>query len=148
MASKAKATKGTKIQRGDGAATEVFTTIGEVTNFSGPGEQVDTIDVTSFDSQGKEFISSGLPDSGEVTFDMHFVGSDEQLQGLRSDLRSGTLRNFKVVLNDHPTSPTTFAFSAFVTNFNGPSGGVGEAYKASITLKVSGLPTVTYAPAE
>jgi predicted secreted protein len=147
MATKAKAAKGTLIQRGDGGGPEVFTTIGEVTNFSGPGETAETIDVTSFDSTAKEFISSGLPDNGEVTFDVNFVGSDAQQQGLRSDLRAGTLRNFKVILNDHATTKTTFAFAAIVSSIDGPTaGGVSEAYKMSVTLKLSGPATITYAP--
>lgn len=145
MTTAAKAAKGTLIQRGDGGGTEVFTTIGEVTNFSGPGEAIDTIDVTSFDSTGKEFISSGLPDNGEVTFDVNFVGSNAQQQGLRTDLRAGTLRNFKVVLNDHASVKTTFAFAAVVQSLVGPTAGVADAYKMSITLKVSGLATITYA---
>lgn len=146
MVTKAKASKGTRIQRGDGGGSEVFTTIGEVQSFNGPGETVESIDVTSFDSVAKEFISTGLPDGGDFTFDVNFVGSDAQQQGLRTDLRDGTLRNFKVILNDHASSPTTFAFSAVVTGIDGPSAGQGEQYKMSFTLKVSGQPTVTYAP--
>lgn len=146
MVTKAKASKGTRIQRGDGGGSEVFTTIGEVLSFNGPGEAVEEIDVTSFDSTAKEYISTGLMDGGEVTFDVNFVGSDAQQQGLRTDLRDGTLRNFKIILNDHASSPTTFAFSAIVRSLEGPQAGQGEQYKMSVTLKVSGQPTVTYAP--
>lgn len=148
MATKAKAAKGTLIQRGDGGGTEVFTTIGEVTNFSGPGEEAETIEATSFDSTSKEFISSGLPDNGEVTFSVNFVGSDTQQQGLRADLRAGTLRNFKIKLNDHATNPTTATFAAIVQSLDGPNaGGVSEIYKMDVTLKLSGPATWTYAPA-
>lgn len=146
MATKAKASKGTLVQRGDGGGSEVFTTIGEVLSFAGPGEAAESIDVTSFDSVAKEFISTGLPDGGEVTFELNFVGSDAQQQGLREDLRAGTVRNFKVVLNDHAVTKTTFAFSAVVTALEGPSAGQGEQYKMSVTLKVSGQATITYAP--
>lgn len=145
MATKAKATKGTAIQRdSDGAGA--YVTIGEVTNFSGPGEAAGQIDVTHFDSAAREFISDALPDGGEVTFDVNFVGSDAQQQGLRTDLRAGTVRNFKVILNDHATTKTTFTFAAVVVGIEGPSGGQGEAYKMSITLKVSGQATIVYAP--
>lgn len=146
MATKAKSSKGTKIQRGDGGGSEVFTTVGEVMQFSGPSEAVDDIDVTSFDSVAKEFISTGQPDAGEVKFDVNFVGGDAQQQGLRTDLRNGTLRNFKVILNDHVSTPTTFSFAAIVKGLDGPSASVGAQYKMSLTLKVSGQPTVTYAP--
>jgi len=146
MATKAKATKGTKIQRGDGGGSEVFTTIGEITNFSGPSSMVSELDVTSFDSTAREFISDGLPDSGEVTFDLNFVGNDAQQQGLRADCDAGTLRNFKIILADHASTPTTFAFAAIVKKFDGPKGGIAAAYSASISLRVSGAKTVTYAP--
>lgn len=144
--SKAKSSKGTKIQRGDGGGTEVFTTIGEIMEFNGPGESVEDIEVTTFDSLAKEFISSGQPDSGEVTFKMNFIGSDAQQQGLRTDMRAGTTRNFKVILNDHATTPTTFAFAGVVKKLDGPTAGVGAQYTMSVSIKVSGQPTVTYAP--
>lgn len=143
---KAKASKGTKLQRGDGGGTETFTDIGDILSFSGPGESADVIEVTSLDDTSKEFISSGIVDAGEVTFELNFAGSATTQQNLRADLRAGVLRNFKVLLNDHATNPTTFAFSAFVVKFDGPSAGVGEQYKGSVTLRTSGLPSITYAP--
>lgn len=145
--SKAKPSKATQIQRGDGGGTEVFTTIGEVMSFSGPSAEVSEIDVTNFDSTAKEYIADALPDGGEVSFDMNFVGSDAQQQGLRTDCVNGTLRNFKLILNDHPTVKTTFSFAAIAKKFDGPkAGGPTEQYKASVTLRVSGAVTITYSP--
>lgn len=146
MPTKAKSSKGIKLQRGDGGGTEVFTTIGEVTNVKGPAEKATQLDATSFDSTAMEFIA-GLSDSGELTFDVNFVGSDAQQQGLRSDLRAGTLRNFKLILADHATTPTTIAFAAIVTAAPEVSAGVNQVVKGSCSLKISGLPTWTYAPA-
>jgi len=143
---KAKPTKNTQIQRGDGGAPETFTTIGEVTSFNAPQVTVDQIEVTNFDSSAKEFISSGLADGGEIGLELNFVGSDAQQQGLRTDCYAGTTRNFKFIMNDHPTTKTTVTFSAFVKMLDGPKGGVGEAYKTAITLKVTGTPTWSYAP--
>lgn len=146
MPSKATTTVGLKLQRGNGAGTEVFTTIAEVTNVSGPNESVEQLDVTSFDSSAKEYRSA-LVDSGEVTFEMIFVGENAQQQGLRSDIRAGTVRNFKLILPDRAleASCTTCAFAAIVTDLSGPSGGVDAALTQSCTLKVSGQPTWTYA---
>lgn len=145
MATKAKSTRGLKLQRGDGGGTEVFTTIGEVTNIKGPGEKASQLDATSFDSTAMEYIA-GLSDSGELTFDVNFVGSDAQQQGLRTDMRAGTLRNFKLILNDHATTPTTVTFAAIVTSAPEIAGSVNQVIKASCSLKVSGLPTWSYAP--
>lgn len=146
MTTKAKASKNTLIKRGDGGGTEVFTTIGEILSFSGMSEEVEEIEVTSFDSTAKEYISSGLADNGEITIEMNFIGSDAQQQGLRSDLRAGTTRNFTITLNDHASTPTSFAFAAVVKAFEGPNAGQAEQYKASVRLRPTGTPTVTYAP--
>lgn len=144
MASKAKTGRAVKLQRGDDAGS-VFTTIGEVKNWSGPSESVGDIEVTSMDSIAKEFIAD-LPDPAEVTFTVNFIGSDAQQQGLRTDLRAGTLRAFKLVGNDHATTPTTAAFSAIVTSLDGPSGSPSDAQTMDVKLKVSGQTTWTYAP--
>ena len=143
---KAKPTKNTLIQRGDGGGPETFTTIGEVMSFSSPQVSVDEIEVTNFDSTAKEFISSGLAAGGELTIEMNFVGSDAQQQGLRTDCYAGTTRNFKFVMNDHATTKSNVTFAAFVKNIDGPKGSVGEAYKTTVTLKVTGAPTWAYAP--
>jgi hypothetical protein len=140
---------GLKLQRGDGATpTEGFTTVGEVTNVSGPDETVEQIDVTSYDSTAREFIAA-LPDSGEVTFEMNLIGSNAQQQGLRTDLRAGTVRNFKLIMKDKPleTDCTRVTFAAIVKALSPAFGGVDEANKLSCTLKVTGQPVWTYASA-
>ncbi len=145
MTTKAKTTKYLRLQRGDGAGSETFTTIAECTNVKGPDEKVALIDATSFDSAAMEDIS-GLSDGQEITFDGNWVGSDAQQQGLRTDLRAGTLRNFKFLANDHVSDPSYVLFSALVTSVPGFSGGVNQVLKGSWTLKPSGLPTWHYAP--
>lgn len=145
MATKAKAAKGTLLKRGDGGGSEIFTTIGEVTTFSGPSMSNTAIEASSFDSTWAEFIA-GLPDAGEVTFEAHWVGSNAQQQGLRTDLDNGTLRNFTITLNDHASSPSSVAFSAIITALEIGGDGPNSAYSLSCTLKISGEPTFTYAP--
>ncbi len=146
MTTKATSSKGLKLKMGDGASpTEMFTTIGEVTNVSGPDESTDSIEVTSFDSLAKEFVSA-LADSGQVQFDMNFVGVDAKQQALRADLRAGTLRNFKIIIPDDAveTACSTVAFAGHVTNLSGPKAGANAAITQSCTVKVSGQPSWTY----
>jgi hypothetical protein len=144
-ATKAKSTRGTKLQRGDGAGTETFTTIAEVKEATGPNETAAELEVTNFDSTAKEFVTD-LSDGGEVSFDMNFIGSDAQQQGLLSDLRTGVSRNFKLIFNDHATTPTTAAFTGRVKSFEPKSPG-GGVYSLSCSIKVSGQATWTNAPA-
>ena len=148
MATKAVTAKAVKLQRGDGVTpTEGFTTIAEVTSLNGPNESAEQIDVTSFDSTAREFVAA-LVDSGEVSFDMNFVGENAQQQGLRTDQRAGTKRNFKLIIPDRTleASCSTCAFAAIVTALSGPqASGVDGAIPQSCTLKVSGTPAWTYA---
>lgn len=145
MTTNAKSSKGIKLKRGDGAGSETFTTIGEVTSFKGPSTKAPQLDATSFDSLAMEFIA-GLVDNGEVAFDLNFVGSDVQQQGLRADQVAGTLRNFQLNLNDHISDPTVISFSAIVTEAPSISAAVNAVVKAACTLKVSGAATWHYRP--
>jgi hypothetical protein len=145
MTTKATSTKGIKLQRGDGAGSETFTTIAEVTNIKGPSEKAPQLDATSFDSTAMEYIA-GLVDAGDLTFDVNFVASDVQQQALRTDLRAGTKRNFKLILADHPTTPTTVTFAAIITSAPELAGSVNQVLKGSCSVKITGLSTWTYAP--
>jgi hypothetical protein len=145
MTTKAKSTRGIKLQRGDGAGSETFTTIAEVTNIKGPTEKAPQLDATSFDSVAMEYIA-GLPDNGELTFDCNFIGNDAQQQGLRTDLRAGTARHFKLVLNDDAVTPTTISFTAIVTGAPEISGSVNAVVKGSCSLRITGQATWVYAP--
>lgn len=147
MGSKAKAGRGTKLQRGDGATpTELFTTIAEVKDINGPQMTVSTVDVTSQDSTHEEFVAA-IKASGEVAFQCNLIDSDAQMQALFVDYDNGTLRNFKLVANNHAVegSKSTRTFAALVTN-------IGEQYPFNgamvrdITLKISGAVARTYAP--
>ena len=144
---KAKSTKNTKIQLGDGGAPEVFTTIDEITSFGAPQVKQGSIEVTNCDSDAVERIGDGLADGGSVVYEMNFVGSSNTQQQLRTLAGSGTTRNIRHIYNDHATTPTTITFPAVIENFDGPKGAVKEALKATCTVTVAGKPTVNqYAP--
>lgn len=137
-------TRGTLVQAGDEATATSFVTIAEVKSFDGPSSQAPSIDVSSFDSTGKEFIA-GLSDGGEVSLDLNFVGSDSGQEQLLTDHQAGTSRYYQIVFNDHDTNPTTVVFVASVTGHT-PSGQTDAAYMLKVTLKVSGTPDWTFAP--
>lgn len=147
MATKAQTSKFIQLQRGDGAGSETFTTIAEVTDITGPGEQAAQLDASSFDSDAMEFIA-GLTDNGELTFTCNFIGSDAQQQGLRVDSRAGTTRNFKlnfpVNTRVGETTPTGVSFAAIVTKPPTPKAGVNAVIKADCSLKISGVATWVY----
>jgi len=134
---------GTQFQMGDGGGTEVFTTVAEVRDMTGPGLSMDTSEVTHHQSPGawKEFVA-GLLDAGEVSFDIGYVptgATHNASTGLVRDMKNRTKRNFKVIFPD--VGATTWAFAGFVTGFE-PGEPVNDSLTASVTIKVTGQPTL------
>lgn len=136
----AKSSFGTLLKIGDGAGSEVFTTIGEVRDISGPAIAVGTEEVTPHDGSGwREFVPT-LIEGGEITFDINFNKATTQgfTGGLYADMIAKTKRNFQIVLPT--TAAATGAFAAYITSyeFDLPVEGV---IAASITLMVNGAIT-------
>lgn len=136
---------GTKLQIGDGTAppNEVFTDIAEVLDISGPALALDTEDTTSHGSTGgwEEVIGTVLR-SGDVTFDVNFIpteGTHNAATGLIKDMVDKTKRNFKLIFPN--AASTTWSFAAIVTGFS-PSEPVVGKLSASVTLKLTGVPTL------
>lgn len=134
---------GTLLKMGDGASPEVFTTIAEVLDISGPSLALDTEETTSHSSTGgwEEFVATILR-SGEVSFSVNYdpVGATHDAStGLISDMENRTLRNFQLVFPD--TGSTTWSFAAYVTGFE-PGMPVAGKLSADVSLKISGQPTL------
>lgn len=139
MTTRAKASKGLLLKR-EGVL------IAEVTSVSGPNGTLTVIDVTSHDSTAVERIG-GMPDSGEISFDFNWVGSDAAQQALEADRVATTVSDYTLTLNDHATNKSEWAFSALVSSFSLNPGGVNDKLSGSCTLSLSGATTKTYAPA-
>jgi len=134
---------GTQLQIGDGGGPEVFTTIAEITNISGPGLSMDTADMTHHQSPGawEEHVGTILR-SGEVTFDLNYIpthATHNASTGLINDMENRTLRNFKLIFPN--AGATTWNFAALVTGFE-PSAPHDDKLGASVTCKISGQPTL------
>jgi len=144
MATNATFGKGTLLQRETAPASGVYETIAECKTISGPGLEADEIDVTNQDSSGslREYLR-GLINPGEITTEVNFDPNDsthDGSTGMFADLLAGTVRNWKIVF---PTTPTaTLAFTAFVKSFP-LTAPVDNVLSASLTLKVTGLPTLS-----
>ena len=128
-----------KIDQGGGG----LTTIAEVTDITGPGLTMSTADVTHQTSTGgwREFIGTVL-DGGEVTFDINYAptaASVNATTGLIADMKAKTLRGFSVTFTD--AGNTVWSFNALVTGFT-PAEPIDGALTASVTLKISGQPTL------
>lgn len=133
--------RGGKILVGDGGSpTEAFTSIGNVIDFNGPTLSNPRIDVTNLDSAAREYLPD-LPESGQVTANVHNQASSTQHQQLFADLNAGTSRNYRQQLST--TTEPRFDFNAFVEGMPF-SGGVGNAVQFALTLTINGAVSATW----
>jgi predicted secreted protein len=130
---------------GDSAGT--YRNVANITAIKGPGLSVDVADVTTHDSTGawEELVATILR-SGEVTIDIVYdpgAVSIKYVNGLLGKMVAKTLEGFKIYFNDDTVeaSRSIWAFNAYITKFE-PSAGVADALTASMTLKISGSPTI------
>lgn len=130
---------GTALTKGTYPGVEVA----QVTNISGPGISLDTVDVSEHDGDGWEEHIATILRSGTVTLDIVYDPSENTHKnasgGLLYDLTQRTAGKWNLVF---PTTPTKyFTFTAYVTGFT-PSAPVDGALTASVTLKPTGLVTL------
>lgn len=134
---------GVLLKVGDGAATEVFAAIAELKNISGPGFELDVIDVTNMTSPDgfREFIG-GLINPGELTFTLNFIPTDpthSPATGLLKDMFDRKRRNYRLTFPVSP-QPVNWTMPALVTNFSTDQP-LDDAVTADVTLKITGKPT-------
>lgn len=135
---------GTTLSRDNGTT---FDAIANITSLSGPSMSRETIDVTAHDSANKymEFVAS-LIDGGEVTADLNWDPSDASLDStntttqLMSDLENTEPIDYEIAFPDG----SKFAASLLITGFEFTAN-YDAKLEASLTFKVSGLPTFTAA---
>jgi predicted secreted protein len=129
--------------------TELYysgTLIAQVQAISGPGLALDTEDVTTHDSTDAwEEVVATILRSGEVSLDLVFdpaLASQTDLIDLKESKVSG---DFELRFPDD--AYTAWEFDAFVTAFE-PDAPHDGALTASVTLKITGVPTLdsTYSP--
>lgn len=139
---------GTKIQLGDGASTENFTTVALVGDISGPDKSRTTIDVTNHNNPDhySEFIG-GLKDANEISFPVFFDPAEPtHITGavsLNAAFEDG-LRHSVRILIPGATSADQYAWNmkGIVTklSFKSP---VNGAQQADCSIKISGKATLT-----
>lgn len=126
-------------------AGEAYANIAQITNISGPGMALDTEDVTTHDSTGafEEVVATVLR-SGEMTLDIVYDPVDDTHDkagslGLLYRMDSKKLSAYKITFPD--TGGTIWYFDAYPTGFE-PGAAVDGALTASVTLKLTGQPTL------
>lgn len=133
---------GTSLSRNNGTD---FDAIANVTALSGPSMSRDTIDVTAHDSPNSymEFVAS-LIDGGEVTAELNWDPADTSLDSgntteqLMTDLEDTNPVDYEISFPDG----AKFEASLLITGFEFEAN-YDDKLTASLTFKVSGLPTFT-----
>jgi predicted secreted protein len=135
MANKATRAVGTVIKKGED-------TIGSLTSIGGIEITVDSMDVTTLDSDGgyKESLGT-FKDGGEVPLEGFFVADDGGQMALQSSLDSGLAEAYTI---EFPTIPAaTWTFKGVVTSFKVGDVELDGAINFGATIKVSGKPVLT-----
>jgi len=134
---------GVLLKMGNAATPEVFTALAEVLGISGPGLSMEAVDTTHATSTNawKTYIA-GLLDAGELSVDLAFLPSDgtqDETTGLISKMVGRAAVNFEMVFPN--TAGTEWSFPCLITSFE-PTVPIEDRMTASVTLKISGEPTL------
>jgi len=136
---------GTILTAAPATATSSTTSIGKMTNISGPGMSRDDIDCYAMDSTNmiKEFLAGGI-DEGEVTVTVKYDGTASGTANALNTLRTNTSLVWKVSWNDHTTaaSRSNIAFPGYIKAI-GHETPLGDKVSQTFTIKVSGGVTYT-----
>jgi len=133
---------GSQLQLGDGAVSEAFTAIAEITELTPPSETRDDIEVSNMSSANgtREFIP-GWRDPGEVTFKANWLPTNtthDSTTGLRAVYNDNLNHNWKIIL---PGSVLTISFAGHLSALETDLP-LEEQAQISGTIKVSGA--ITY----
>ncbi len=112
----------------------VYNTIPDITEISGPDGSASEIDATDLGSTAKEF-KIGLKDEGQISFTINYIPTNTYHAQLRTDRDNRTLRSFQLSFTDSPA--TVWTFSAYIMGFS-ITNGVDALTQASVTLRISG----------
>ena len=110
------------------------TNVGEVTSFNGPGGSASVIDVSHLGSTRRE-KRMGLPDEGQISFDLNLVPNDAGQGKLRTARAARTLTGGELYLTDD--SGTILSFDCYCTAFS-IQGSVDDKVQGSVTLEITG----------
>lgn len=129
-------TNGTVLKIGDGATpTEVFTAVGQITDWDGFDEKTNSINTRSLDDTHEEKEGGAVIDSGSTGFDILYDLANTQASAIRSGL--GTKKNFRMIMSN---GTTQFAFAAVITGFK-TMGKKDDKLRAKVSLDISGAIT-------
>lgn len=139
-------THGIALKMGDGAATEVFTTLAQVTDITPPQGRRGFTPVAEHDmTETIRKVFDALRDEGQVTLRLNFDpahATHNLTTGFEKAFRDGTLKNWQLVFPDAGNLQAAFAATIVERRYDAypANSGVGAA---SLTLEIDGAITWT-----
>ncbi len=126
-------------------AGAVLTEVARVSNFSGPSFSADTEDVTAHDTAapGWEEVIATILRTGELKLDIYY-----DPDGATHDATTGLIYKYENVILGYyqlrfpDAGKTEFTFDAYVIGFESTEP-VGGALTAAVSLKITGVPSLT-----
>ena len=113
-----------------------YVLIGNVLNITGPESDIGSIETTVLASTRKTY-RPGLPDPGELSFDIDFDPTDTTTHTLLAGLQDApVIHSWQITYATTPPKKATV--SGFLTKFAPNAGGVDENLTASITVRLLG----------
>ena len=135
MSTNAVAAQGTTLAVGSTTDATNFTTLTEISTFSGPVQSSAEYEVTDLSSTAKEF-KQALDDPGTLSFSVFYKGTDTEHILLRNRVGSGNSDYYKLTFADS----SNVMFQAEVNGFT-RNASVDGPVTADVSLRISGALT-------
>jgi hypothetical protein len=134
-ATEAVAAFGTVLKLGDGGETEVFTSIGEVTDLNHSGYSATTEDATHHESPSATMESiATLIDPGSISGTLNWVPGDTANLAVEAAMKTRAKKNFEM---SNTTMSRRWIFAGIVTSFDRAFPVQGKA-TATFEIRITG----------
>jgi len=128
---------GVILEVGDGATpSEVFAAIADIGDLDEATVNREVETITSHSSQGVEVVPVGVPDYGEISFQVPHSAAP----ALRGLVETGAKKNWKIKTPGASGTLETMSFAGYVTSYGVPYT-VNGVQMANVTIRISGKPT-------
>ena len=120
-------------------ATSPLVKVAEMLTVTPPTQSRETIDVTTHDSPAgaMEFIVEEIFDTGEISFQVHYIAGSDGDDAILTALTSGAEQDWKIVLKSE-SGTEDLEGAGFVTSYGPSDMPVNGKQAADCTIKVSG----------
>lgn len=137
----AEETQGVRIFMGTvGTAYATVVSLGEVTDFNGPGGAAAVIDITHLGSTAKEKLV-GLRDEGQLSLTMNFNSTDDGQTKLLADRAARQQRLYTIVFTDLSSGSSAYPswcyFRGYAMQYS-VSGAVDNKVTANAVIEIDG----------